>query len=247
MAVLAKINGDRQARLEMEEIQSSLAEESGEWSELLQPGIRKALLVGILLALFNNWTGWSGIAYYLPTLFQMAGFEDKSDAIFQSLIINGIAVFLTALAILLVDRVGRRPLWIIASAGMIFSLTLTGIVFHCGVTGSFVLFVVFMCAWPHCIGLGPLPWLMMSEIQPTKIRAKAVAISTTCIWTTGFTGPMLFPIIAAWSEDRFGSIIAVFLLYAVICVAALVFGWRLLPETKGKTLEEIAEYWLSKR
>ncbi len=247
LAVLTKINGQRQARIEIDEIEASLSEETGNWSELFQPGIRKALLIGILLAVFCESTGWSVIAYYMPTLFQMAGYEDKSEAIFQTLIINGITVLLTIIAIMLVDRLGRRPLWIVTSAAMIFSLTLTGIGFQFGVSGGFVLFLIFMCAWPHCIGLGPLPWLMMSEIQPTRIRAKAVAISTTFLWITAFIGPMLFPFIKTWSEELFGSMIGLFLLFAVISVGALIFGLRMLPETKGKTLEEIAEGWLSKR
>ena len=246
-AVLSRITDHEHARSELDEIKHSLAEETGTFSELFQPGIRKALLIGILLALFNNWTGWSGIAYYLPTLFQRSGFAEKSDAIFQSLIINVGTVFLTVLAILLVDRVGRRPLWIFTSAAMAFSLVLTSLVFHYNITGMPIVFVIFMCAGPHAVGLGPLPWLMMSEIQPTRIRAKAVAISTTFLWIAGFTGPMCYPILVDASEREFGSIMGVFLLYAIICVGALIFGCFLLPETKNKSLEEIAGLWLKKQ
>jgi MFS family permease len=177
----------------------------------------------------------------------MAGFGDKSDAIFQMLIVHGGLIFFTLLAIWLVDRIGRRPLWLITSAAMIFSLVLAGMIFHFNVRGIPVLLVIFMCAWPHCVGLGALPWLIMSEIHPTRIRAKAVAISTTFLWIAAFITAMFFPMLATLSEKKLGSIIGVFLMYAVICVFALIFGWRMLPETKNRTLEEIAASWLKRK
>ena len=179
----------------------------------------------------------------MPTLFQMAGFEEKSGAILQMLIVSIVILFLTLLAIWLVDRVGRKPLWNITSVAMIFSLIIAGVAFHFHATGPIVLLVIFMCAWPHAVGLGPLPWLMMSEIQPNKIRAKAVAITTTFSWIAAFSCVQFFPVLVKFSEHIFGSILGVFLMYAAVCVLAFVFGWKLLPETKNKSLEEIAGSW----
>ena len=243
LAVLARINGTEKAELELEEISQAVSEEPGGFSELLQPGFRMALLVGIGLAVFNQWTGLSGIGPYLPTIFQMAGFESKSDAIFQMLIVHIIQGVFTLLAIALVDRIGRRPLWLIASASMFFSLLITALIFQCNVTGGAVIIVIALVSVPHALGLGPLPWLMMSEIQPTRIRAKAVAISTTFLWLAGFVATLLFPIIEETSQKLIGSIAGVFLLYAGICVLAFIFGALWLPETKNKTLEEITTFW----
>ena len=106
-----------------------------------------------------------------------------------------------------------------------------------------VVVAAFLCAIPHAIGLGPLPWLMMSELYPTRIRARAVSISTTFLWIAGFTGPFFFPPIEAVSRRHFGSPAGVFWFYAVIAFIAFLWGRKYLPETKGRTLEEIAQSW----
>ncbi len=96
---------------------------------------------------------------------------------------------------------------------------------------------------PHAFALGPLPWLMMSELYPNRIRARAVSITTTVLWITAFFPVMLFPILQGWSERQFGSVVGVFAVYAGICVLSFFFGWLLLPETKGRSLESIADSW----
>ena len=131
---------------------------------------RKALFVGLCLALFNNYTGWSAIGGYLVLLFEMGGLS-RTDAIFQFVLAYGFMGLMTLLACGVVDRAGRRPLWIVSSLVMIGANGLLGAVFHCNVTGILVLVAVFLCAIPHSFALGPLPWLMMSEIFPTRIRA----------------------------------------------------------------------------
>ncbi len=243
LAILTKINGPAEARKELTEIQASLHVGSGSLAELFQPSIRTALLVGILLGLFNNWTGWSGVAYYLPTLFQMGGYTEASDAIGVTVVPIAAHFFLTFVAIWLVDRVGRRPLWLWAAAAMTGCLVLMGLVFHYQVQGLVVILMVLLIAAPHAVGFGPLPWLMMSEIYPTRIRARAVSISTTFLWIAGFTGTLAVPTLAKVSEEYMGSVAGIFWMYAVICVGAIVFGWKLLPETKNRSLEEIAQSW----
>ena len=241
--VIVRIEGPENARKEIEEIKESLSMESGKFSEIFQPGIRWALLIGIFLALFNNLTGWSAMGMYLPTLFQKAGFSEISDAILQFVIINTLLVTLTLVSIWLVDRVGRRPLWIYGSIAMIPALILIGLIFQFKMTGIIVLLSAFLCSVPHAMALGPLPWLMMSELYPTRIRAKAVAITTTVLWIAGFTGPFAFPILTGFSERVIGSVGGAFWLFAFICILSLIFGIKMLPETKGRTLEEIAESW----
>lgn len=246
LAVLTRINGPELAREELSAIDNSLAEETGSWSELFQPGVRVAMWTGILLAIFNQLTGWSGIAFYLPKIFQAAGWTEKTGAILQTLVMQGAGIFLTGISIWLVDRVGRRALWNASSAAMVLALSLTGFIFYYGITGRIVILAIVACAVPHMLGLGPLPWLVISEIQPTRVRAKAVALSTTVLWVAAFLGTYLFPWLARVSEERFGSIAGLFWLYAGISALSLVFGLTMLPETKGKTLEEISDLWLNR-
>jgi MFS family permease len=155
----------------------------------------------------------------------------------------GGGVLLTLVSIWLIDRAGRRPLWIITSAAMFFCLVLSGFVFHFHVTGRAVVAVIFLILTPHSVGLGPLPWLMMSELYPTRIRARAVSISTTFLWIAGFTGPFAFPMIQDVSTKALGSAAGVFWFYAAICLVSFFWALKYLPETKGRTLEEIGRSW----
>ena len=243
LAVLTKVDGPEYARKEMEGIKASLTEEQGTFSELIRPGMRMALLVGILLALFNNWTGWSAMSYYVPTLFEKAGVLNRADAIYQNVLINGWQVFLTLMAIFLVDRFGRKFLWLSGSGAMAVFLVVAGLMFHYNLTGIGVLLVMFLCVTPHAMALGPMPWLMMSELYPTRLRAKAVAITTTVIWIAGWSSPFLFPVITGFSERTIGSVGGAFWMFTIICILAFIFGLKLLPETKGRTLEEIGKSW----
>lgn len=240
--VFTRIDGAEFAAAEMTEVRQSLDAEVGSFSELFEPGLRKALFVGLCLAFFNNYTGWSAMSGYIAYLFQASGLA-TTDAIRQYLWAYSFMGVMTLLACGLVDRVGRRPLWLVSSVVMIAANTLIGLVFHLGITGWPVLAAFFLCAIPHSFALGPLPWLMMSEIFPNRIRPRAVAITTTFIWAVGFAAASMFPVLAAWSETLIGTIAGVFWISAATCVLALWFGWTLLPETKGRTLEEIADSW----
>ena len=242
LAVLERIGGAEYADQQMREIRKSLSAETGTWRELMEPGMRQALAVGILLAIFNNYTGWSGIYNYLTTLFKQAGYETK-DAILQYMLSYAFMGVMTLAACFVVDRVGRRPLWIGGAALMIVANMLTGWLFHVHAAGFIVLLAIFLMAIPHSFALGPLPWLMMSELYPTRIRARAVSITTTVLWAASFLPVLLFPIAEAWSKERLGSVAGVFWIYAGICGLALLFGWTMLPETKGRSLEEIADSW----
>jgi len=240
---LVRIDGVKHARKELEEIKASLSEETGTLGELFQPEMLKALSTGVVLALFNNWTGWTSIGYYVPTLLQQTGYSRPSDAIGQNAVVVGGIVFLTLISMSQVDRVGRRPLWLVTSAAMVFCLGAAGLIFQLNIKGPVVVATIFLCAVPHAIGLGPLPWLMMSELYPTRIRARAVSISTSFLWIAGFTGPFAFPTLEAASRRVMGTIAGVFWFYAAICVISFFWGRKLLPETKGRSLEEIARSW----
>ena len=248
LQVLTKVESLEYAEKELQEIKASLMDtETGSFRELWQPGIRFALFIGICLALLNNWTGGSAIGYYLPTLFQKGGFPETAEAIKQAIIVGCWEAVLTLVAIFLVDRFGRRVLWIGGSAAMIGALFLAGLVFMFNMSGVIVLLVIFLCYMPHAMALGPLPWLMMSEIYPTRIRAKAVAVTTTFLWIAGWSAPMIFPILIGFFERTTGSAGPAFWFFAFICIISVIFGLKFLPETKGRTLEEIAKSWLREK
>ncbi|MHB9037809.1 MAG: sugar porter family MFS transporter [Armatimonadota bacterium] len=241
--VLTRVDSEENARKELQEIKESLEQESGKLSELFLPGIRYALVIGLLLAFFNNWTGWSAMGGYIPRLLEMSGLQNRSLAILQFSLTYVAMAVITLISISIVDRAGRRPLWMIGSACMAVFTGVAGLVFHLHLQGPIVLLVLVFCAVPHGLALGPLPWLMMSEIFPTKVRAKAVAVTTTFLWLIIFTCAQFFPMISSWSEKVIGSPAGVFWVFTLVCIFSMLFGWKMLPETKGRTLESIARSW----
>lgn len=241
LAVLTKINGPQRAEAELTEIKQSIEEESGTFADVFSPGLRIALLVAVCLAFLNNWTGWSCVAYYMPILFQKAGFLSPQDAIAQSVTLMVLNTALTFVAIALVDRWGRKSLWVTGSMAMIVSTIAMAGIFQYA-SGYVVVAGVLLVLIPHAVALGPLPWLMISELFPNRIRVRAVSIATTCVWIAGFTGSQFFPMIFEAFEGQ-GIPGATFLVFTGICVFSLIFGVMLLPETKNRSLEEIAASW----
>jgi len=244
LAILTRIDGATNAEQEMKEISASLQEESGTYSELFRPGMRMALLIAVMLAVLQQFTGVSPLLFYMPIVFQKAGFEKASDAILQSIIVNVWNLACTAIAFWLVDRLGRRPLLITGCSGMALGLSLMGVFFHYDVKGFSVVLVMFLCVGSYVISLAPLAWLIMSEIFPTRIRGRAMAIASFALWMAAFIGAQTFPPLLSYVESSFGTAAGVFWIYAAVCVFAVVFGWLMVPETKGKSLEEIGRSWL---
>jgi len=242
LVVLTKINGPQKAQEEMAEIKASISEETGTFAEVFEPGYRYALLIAVILAFLNNLTGWSCVAYYLPILFQKAGFPDPAEAIGKSVILMICNTLLTFVVIALVDRVGRKKLWIYGSAMMIFSTLFMGYVFQAEITGNLVVLALLLVLIPHAVALGPLPWLMISELFPTRIRARAVGIATVCLWIGGYMGTQLFPMLNSWFESK-NLPGGTYWIFTILCVLSLIFGIKMLPETKNRTLEEIARSW----
>ena len=240
--VLDRIHGAGTAPAELREIKEAIAKESGGIRELSLPGIRHAVVIGLLLAFFNNWTGWSGMGGYIPMLFEMAGVKQHA-AILQFSFTYLAMAFMTVVSSYFIDRVGRRPLWITASILMAVITGATGLIFHFQVHGVAVLFIIILCAAPHGLALAPVPWLMMSELFPNRIRAKAVAVTTTFLWLCVFLVAQLFPVFIDWSQRLIGSAAGAFWVFTLICVSSALFGWRMMPETKGRTLEEIGRSW----
>jgi SP family arabinose:H+ symporter-like MFS transporter len=239
MEVLVRVHGVKEAESEFREIDAALAAEPGGLAELWRPGLRYALIVGLLLAFFAQWTGWSAMGGYIPMLLEMSGVHDRRSAILQFAMTYVTMAVLAVVAMFLVDRIGRKPLWIGGSVAMAAFTFYTGILFYNHHQGVAVLLAIMLCALPHGLALGPLPWLMMSEIFPNRIRAKAVALTTTFLWLAIFACAQLFPVLMAFSQRTLGSIAGIFWLFSGICVLATLYGVKMLPETGGRTLEDI--------
>lgn len=238
LAVLRRFDSEDGARRELEGIRGAASQRTGSLRDLLGSDVRPVLLVGLLLAFFNNGTGWSVMGGYIPMLLQMAG-VDQGRSLLGFALTYGVMGIVNLLAVVPVERIGRRPLWMAGSAAMALVTAAAGFVFHFHAGGPFVLLVLALCAVPHGFALGPLPWLMISEIFPSRIRAAAVAAVTTFLWAVILAGAQVFPMITGWSERTMGSGAAAFWLFAVVCMLSLLFGWKMLPETRGRTLERI--------
>lgn len=237
--VLSRLVGKEQAKHEINEIEDTLALEKGSWKMLLAPGIKMAVFIGVTLAVLQQFTGIDAIIYYGPRIFEEAGFA-LSDALGGQVVIGIINVVFTVIAIFTIDIFGRKRLLLTGTAGMFVSLILIGILFAAGKAGSILLLslvLVFIACF--AFSLGPVVWVILSEIYPTKIRGRAMSIATIAVWIGTFIIGQLIPI----SLDSLGPDVT-FWIFAFFCIPTIYIGWKLLPETKGRTLEDIERHWL---
>jgi sugar porter (SP) family MFS transporter len=243
LKILTQVDGAENAALAVREIQETTAVESGRITELFQPGIRTALLIAVTLGLLQQWTGVSPLTFYAPIIFQKAGFKLASDALAQTILFNIWNFACTVAALLLVDRVGRRPLLLLGTTGMVLGQLLMGTFFHFKLTGTYVVAAMFLCVGAYAMSLAPLTWLIMSEVFPTRIRAKGQAAGSLAVWIGAFTSTQAFAPATQWLETRFGSPAGVFWIFAAVCAAAVLFENRVVPETKGRSIEAIGKSW----
>lgn len=234
-STLKKIGGVVHAEEEINEIKESLHKEEGRFIELLQPGLRKAFFVGILLALFAHITGIDTITYYGPIIFIKAGYQSISSALFGSVIIGIINLIFTFIGIAYVDKFGRRPLLLIGFAGMCFSMAAVGLTFK--LQNIWVIIPILSYQASFALSVGVVIWVYVSEIFPTKIRGRAMAVATMVLWLSNVVIIQIFP----WMIEKIDY--NTFYIFAVICAAAFLFTYFMLMETKGKTLEEIEKMW----
>lgn len=209
-----------------------------ELKELLSPYVRPALIVGIGLAIFQQITGINTVIYYAPTILQGVGFSEGGAIAATALGVGVVNVGFTVLAVYIIDRVGRKPLLIIGLIGMIVSLSLLAIVFSTGGTGGATGVLATACLALYiasfAISLGPVFWLMISEIYPLRIRGTAMSVASVANWGSNFAVALSFPVVLATLGGA-GS----FWTFAVLGVVAWVFVFFMVPETKNRTLEEI--------
>jgi sugar porter (SP) family MFS transporter len=241
--VLQRVRTESDVNPEIRDIQQSMAKQSSGWkTELFRPSLRMPLIVGVGLSVFQQITGINTVIYYAPTIFEFAGFKTAGSAILAGAGLGIVIWFVHVLAIFLMDRIGRRPLLLIGVAGQIFGLVTLGAAFQFHQLSSFIGYIAIgsltIYAASFAIGLGPVFWLMISEIYPLKVRGVAMSVATVANWGMNLVVAVTFlTLVKVLGRPE------TFWLYGVIAIVAWVFFYRLVPETKGKTLEQIEDSW----
>jgi len=234
--ILEKISGIKVAEEEYTEILSSLGEEKGRLRELFRPGLRTALIVAVGLSVFGQLTGINAVIYYGPEILKQAGIQFGNALQFQT-ILGIINLVFTILALLLIDRLGRRPLLIGGMAAVVLTLLLAGLLFLTD-TPNGMLIVIVLGAYIACIAFSicAVIWVLTPEIFPNRVRGRAMSIAAFSNWGTNTMAAYLFP----WYVASFGMHVG-FFTFGAICLVATLFFWRFVPETKGKSLEQIEQ------
>jgi len=242
--LLSRIRGGADASAEFQEIESSLAhaEEHGNLRDLLNPALRPALAVGIGLAIFQQITGINTVIYYAPKIVQAAGISSASGAILTTAGIGTVNVLMTIVSMWLIDRIGRRPLLLTGIAGMILTLGALGWAFHSASAGGALAWVAVISIMVYvasfAISLGPIFWLLIAEIYPLKVRSSTEGVAATFNWGSNLVVSLTFlTLLGAIGATR------TFWLYGLFAIGAWFFSFYLVPETKGRTLEEIEAFW----
>lgn len=237
--VLARIRGGKNIESEWREIQETLAEgqESGRFSDLFNPSMRIALVIGIGLAIFQQVTGINTVIYYAPLIVQSAGISTASGAILATAGIGLVNVLMTIVAMWLIDHAGRRALLLVGIAGMIVSLGVLGFVFRMPTGGALawlavITLMVYVASF--AISLGPIFWLLIAEIYPLRVRGIAEGTAAGVNWAFNFLVSITFLTLV----ELLGPSLT-FWVYALLAIASWLFSYYLVPETKGRTLEEI--------
>jgi SP family arabinose:H+ symporter-like MFS transporter len=236
--LLRRISGEAQANVEIAEIEESLATSQGSWRELWQPGIRRALAVGFVLAILVHFSGINTFIDYAPIIFQSAGWK-MDAALFSTFVIGCTNFLLTLVSFWVIDRYGRKPLYIVGSLGMTAVLLLLVVAAamdrFTGVT-VLVLVMAFIAFFASCIG--PVFWTLVPEIFPNRIRGTAMIVPVLTQWLANAIAILFFPM----AFHQIGKV-PTFCFLALMAVLQALFTWRFVPETKGRTLEEIEDLW----
>lgn len=231
--ILSKINGSVKANRILEEIKESAHNEKVE--KVLRYGW-KVLIIGILLSVFQQFVGINVVLYYAPTIFKGLGFGNDA-AMWQTVIMGFVNIVFTLVAIFTVDKFGRKPLLIIGSIGMAIGMFAIGILAYNKIIGISTLVFIIIYSASFMMSWGPICWVLISEIFPNTIRGKAVAIAVAAQWISNFLVSSTFPVL-----EHF-SIPFTYCLYGVMSVLSALFVWKMVPETKGKTLEDMTKLW----
>jgi len=249
-SILTRVGGGEFGAQEVEGIRAAISAEAGTWAELFSPDLRRPLLIGIALAILQQVTGINVFLYFGATIFKSLSASTGVDAgLLQQFIISGSGVLFTVVAIATVDKWGRRPLMLVGAAGMGSSLVAMGVMAQiltdpASVSGWMLGCIILYIA---CFGLsvGPVTWVILAEIFPTAVRGRALGLATFFLWMADYAITQTFPVLDAkgsWFVRHFNHAFP-FYTYAAFCVLLLLVVGLLVPETKGKSLEEIESGW----
>jgi SP family arabinose:H+ symporter-like MFS transporter len=237
--ILNRVNNAIEAQASLQQgRQAQQQDKKISYRSLLEPKWRKALIIGILLPFFSQFSGINAIILYGPRILNDAGIS-LSDSLLSQIILGGANMLFTLIAIWKVDSLGRRPLYLVGTAGATISLLLTGICFFAGATSGWALLICvlgFLASFAFSIG--PLKFVIAAEIFPGIIRGRAMAISIMVMWVADTIVGQLTPVLL----ENIGTAVT-FWLFALFCLIAFITVYKLLPETKGKSLEQIEKDW----
>ncbi|MGI4832660.1 MAG: sugar porter family MFS transporter [Janthinobacterium lividum] len=238
LGTLTRLNGPAVAATEAAEIQVALAAERGEAASLYQPRLRRPLRIAVVLAVLQQITGINTILYYGSIILTEHSGQSASSAIGANALIGGINFAGTIVALFIIDRVGRKPLLLVASGGMALTLGALVVALQLHAPGAWLLGLIMAYVACFAVGLGPGVWVVITEIFPNAVRGRAASLATVALWVacTLISYTFLSLVKAAGLAGAFG-------LYAVLSVFTCGFVWRAVPETKGRTLEEIERGW----
>ena len=237
IAVLSRILGSEdEINAEVEATRSSSGEDKGSWSDLLKPGILVAVLAGCAIAILGQFMGVNAVLYYGPKIFSEAGFDNP---MFSTVLVGLVNFATTILAVFIIDKVGRKQLIYWGVSGMIICLIAIGTYFATGGALGNGFMLAFFLAYVFCcaISISAIVFVLLSEMYPNSIRGRAMSLAGFMLWVGTYIVGQLTPVLLEWSQA------GTFFIFAVMCVPYMLIMWKVIPETTGKTLEEIEEYW----
>jgi len=244
LPILTRIyKNDAIAKIQIHETQEVLHNETqSEWAFIMKPGIRKAVIIGVAIAILGQFMGVNAVLYYGPTIFANSGLS-SGDSLFYQVLVGLVNVLTTVIALIIIDKVGRKPLVYWGVSGMIVSLLAIGVYFWMGKTWgipsgfllALFLFYIFFCAISICAVI----FVLLSEMFPIKVRGLAMSIAGLSLWV----GTYLIGQLTPWLLENL-SPAGTFFLFAVACIPYMLIVWKLIPETAGKSLEEIERFWM---
>lgn len=243
LRVLTRINGKEQAQKELNEIRQELSQEKGGFRELWQPGIKVALIIGIIIMIFSQINGVNMMLLYGPTILADAGISIGSNAILTSIPVYLLIFVCTLLAFPLIKKFSRRGLLLSSVSAMAIAHIIMAINLHLNWSPAFTLIPMLIGAGAFTLGFAPLSRIIVSEIFPNKIRSKALGLVCFFLYAASFVTAQVFPMLTEWFTKQFNSPAAVYLIFAGICSLCVWFSWKMVPETKGLSLEQISSFW----
>ena len=239
LEVLTKVNGFKEAEKILAEIQNTVVSHSG---KLFSFGMT-VIVIGVLLSVFQQFVGINVVLYYAPEIFKSMG-SGTDAALLQTIIVGSVNLLFTVLAIMTVDKLGRKPLMFIGALGMAISMFALGTTFFTETVGIAALVFMLFYVASFAMSWGPVTWVLLSEIFPNKIRGRAMAIAVAAQWISNYLVSWTFPMMDknSYLLEKFNHGFA-YWIYGVMGILAMLLVWKFVPETKGKTLEEMEQIW----